>query len=83
MKSKTILIIEKMEYARKMRDEWLKAEQAIIVGGQEYTIGSRRLRRADLDMIAARVKYWENEMAKLENGTTASIRVQRIVPRDV
>lgn len=37
---------------------YLKAEEAILIGGQSYTIGNRTLTRADLDDI-------QDEIARL------------------
>lgn len=59
---------------------WLDAEKAVATG-QSYKIGGRSLTRADLKDIADRIKFWRNEIAKLESGTQGA-RVFRAVPRD-
>jgi hypothetical protein len=40
-----------------------RAIQAICVGGQEYTIGTRRLRRADLEQLRKMRKDLKDELA--------------------
>jgi len=66
--------------AREMLQDWIQAERAVMTG-QEYRIGSRMLRRADLDMIAERVKYWKGEIDRLEGNPR--IRTQQIIPRNL
>ena len=68
------------EMAREMLQLWLDAERAVTTG-KSYTIGTRSLTRANLSDIAERIKYWRNELAKLESGRRG-IRVVRVVPRD-
>lgn len=58
-----------LEYLEALR----KARLAIVSGAQEYSVGSRSLKRADLAFIAG-------EIARLEG--TQSIRVRRIIPTD-
>ena len=61
--------------------EWLDAETA-IAGGQEYEIGSRRLRRADLEYVRESITYWDTKCTKLgRSGGTGNIRVQLVVPK--
>ena len=70
-----------IDIAQKMVWEWIEAERAVM-NGQEYRIeGSRSLKRADLDMIGRRIKYWKDELAQLEN--PHRIRVRQIIPRDL
>ena len=69
-----------LETARTMLKGWLAAEQAVM-SGQEYKMGTQMLRRADLDMIAQRVKYWSAEVAKYEGRPRN--RVQQVIPRDL
>ena len=59
---------------------WLEAERAVATG-QSYKIGSRSLTRANLSEIAERIKFWRNEVEKLESGRRGT-RVMRIVPMD-
>lgn len=61
--------------------EWLDAETAVS-GGQEYEIGSRRLKRADLEFIRESITYWNTQCIKLgRSGGTGNIRVQLAVPK--
>ena len=49
------------------------------------TIGSRSLTKADLSEIGERIKYWTNEVSRLENieARGGRNRVFRVVPRDL
>lgn len=49
------------------------------------TIGSRSLTKADLSEIGERIKYWTNEVSRLENIEARGGRncVFRVVPRDL
>lgn len=69
-----------IDEARANLQMWLEAEKAVATG-QSYQIGTRKLTRASLSDIAERIKYWRNEIDKLESGRTGS-RVLRAVPRD-
>lgn len=70
-----------LDEARANLKMWLDAERA-VASGQSYKIGTRSLTRASLSDIAARIKYWRNEIDKLENGRRGA-RVMRAVPRDL
>ena len=67
-----------IDEARANLKMWLDAERA-VASGQSYEIGTRSLTRASLSDIAARIKYWRNEIDKLENGRKGA-RVMRAVP---
>ena len=67
-----------IDTAREMLDGWIAAEQAVMTG-QEYRMGTRSLKRADLGMIAQRIKYWTDEIDRLQG--RSRIRVQQVVPR--
>lgn len=69
-----------IDEARANLQMWLEAERAVSTG-QSYRVGTRQLTRASLSDIAERIKYWRNEIDKLENGRTGA-RVMRAVPRD-
>lgn len=60
---------------------WMQAELAVTTG-QNYTIGTRILTRANLKEIAGRVEFWRGEVERLENGRTRK-KVFRLVPRDI
>lgn len=68
-----------IEEARESLRTWLEAERAVATGA-EYTIGTRRLKRADLAEIASRINFWRAEIAALES--RRGVRVWRGVPRD-
>lgn len=70
-----------IDEARENLKMWLEAEKAVATG-QSYKIGTRSLTRANLSDIAARIKYWRNELEQLESGTRG-MRVMRAVPRDL
>ena len=77
--SATITKEQELHNAREMLKGWMQAEVAVMTG-QDYSIGSRRLRRADLKDIAQRIKYWKAEVDRLEG--RSRIRVQQVIPRD-
>jgi len=66
--------------ARNMMQGWIEAEQAVMTG-QEYWMGTRRLRRADLREIGRRIEYWKGEVDALEGNPR--IRIKQIIPRDL
>ena len=67
-----------LQCARSMLLDWTEAERAVMAG-QEYRIGTRSLRRADLPHIAERIRFWMGEIKRLEGRPTS--RVQQAVPR--
>ena len=71
---------EHIRTAREMYLLWIEAEKAAMTG-QEYRIGSRFLRRADLGEIRRSIKYWKDELASLEG--VSRIKVRQIIPRDM
>ena len=70
---------EELHNANEMLKGWMLAEMAVM-SGQDYSIGSRRLRRADLREIGQRIKFWQSEVDRLEG--RSRIRVQQVIPRD-
>ena len=76
---------EMLERHKKRLEMYYAAEEAILGGAQEYQIGSRNLKRADLAEIRKMITALENRVAELEsvldgNGRRRCIRV---IPRDV
>lgn len=64
--------------------QYRACETAILSGAQEYFLGSRRIKRADLLEIADMIKYLEKEIA-VEQAKAAGgsrNRVIGIIPRD-
>jgi len=51
-----------------------KALTAILDGAQEYKIGGRTVRRADLIVIQQRIDYLRGQIAEESYGTTAFAR---------
>lgn len=70
------------EMAKEMLQLWIDAERTVAIKGKSYTIGSRSLTSADLPEIVERIKFWRNELEKLESGYGSGARVFRAVPRD-
>ena len=63
---------------------WLNAELA-VTAAQSYTIGTRSLSKANLGEIREQIKFWQNEIARLENveKSKGRNRAYRFVPRDL
>jgi hypothetical protein len=56
-------------------DAYLAAELAVL-GGQEYEIAGRKLKRADLREIRAGIDQWNRRVQSMSPG-----RSRRVVPR--
>lgn len=54
---------------------YLTAEEAVL-SGQEYVIGTRRLRRADLEQIREGIKYWDDKAKELAASAQRRPRVR-------
>lgn len=74
----------RLKIAQKHLEAWLAAELEITTH-QSYTIGSRSLTKANLSEIREQIKFWSNEVAKLENieKRKGRNRIMRVVPRDL
>lgn len=59
--------------------EYYKAEKAVTTG-QEYSIGNRSLKRADLSEINDMIIKLNSQLSAARRG--GKIRMQRVVPRD-
>ena len=59
-------------------DDYMAAELAVL-GGQQYEIAGRMLRRADLRSIREGIQYWSAQVSELT--TKAARRSRAIVPR--
>jgi len=57
-----------LEEAQRRLQLYLDAEEAILVGNQEYSIADRTFKRADLGIIRERIQFWANEVERLEAG---------------
>ena len=71
---------EKLKRAERRLGLYYEAEEAILTG-QEYTIGTRRLRRADLKEVQSMIKQLENEVGSLQG--SGKNRALRGIPLDI
>ncbi len=71
---------EALDRARRRLELYYKAEEAILTG-QEYTIGSKKLRRADLSDVQAMISKLEKDVKALNSG--GKNRAVRAVPLDI
>jgi hypothetical protein len=60
-----------------MREGWIKAEIALMTS-QEYRMGTRMLRRADLSEIRKSVEYWDRQINQLTG--RSGIRIKQVQP---
>lgn len=74
------VLSENLERAKRRLELYYKAEEAVLLG-QEYTIGSKKLRRADLADIQSMITKLEKEVRTLENG--GKNRAVRAIPLDI
>lgn len=75
---------DRLQKAKDRLNAYYEAELAVL-SGQEYRIGSRNLRRADLQEIRSAINELEKLVQQLEdqvNSNTAN-RVRRVVLRDI
>jgi hypothetical protein len=66
--------------AQAQLDAYLVAETAVL-GGQEYVIAGRRLRRADLAMIQAGITLWDRRVKELRSRAAGRGRSLTLRPR--
>ena len=72
---------ERMERYKKRHSMYYEAEEAVLLN-QEYTIGSRSLKRADLSTIRAAIKDLEGQIELLESSGGKN-KAFRLLPRDI
>lgn len=74
----------RLEKAKERLNAYYEAELAVLTG-QEYRIGTRTLKRADLQEIRKAISDLEKLVAQLEavESGKGPRRVIRIVPRDL
>lgn len=71
------------EQAEAKLQTWLEAEEK-IASGQGYSIGDRRLTRADLYTVRGEIEYWNNKVKELEAAEQSGRnRMYRFVIRDI
>jgi hypothetical protein len=68
-----------LQIAQQRLTQYLDAEAAVL-GGQEYRIADRSLKRADLAEIRKGIDYWSEKVENLSIGTASGSR-RCIVPR--
>ncbi len=68
-----------LQIAQQRLTQYLDAEAAVL-GGQEYRIADRSLKRADLAEIRKGIEYWSDKVENLSIGTASGSR-RCIVPR--
>lgn len=75
----------RLETLKSRLQQYLDCEAAILSGAQEYSIGSRRLTRADLSEIGKMIRYLESEIAIEEAriNRKGRNRVVGVIPRDI
>lgn len=72
---------ERVERYRERLKIYYEAEEAVLLN-QEYTIGTKSLKRADLSTIRAAIKDLEGQIETLEaNG--GKNKAFRLLPRDI
>ncbi len=72
---------ERLERYKKRLAMYYEAEEAILLN-QEYTIGSRSLKRADLKAVQEEIKNLESQIALLESNGGRN-KAGRFIPRDL
>lgn len=71
---------ERLERYKTRLQMYYEAEEAVLLN-QEYTIGTKNLKRADLGTIRAAIKDLETQVELLENG--GKNKAGRFIPRDI
>jgi hypothetical protein len=72
-----------LQQAQAQLDAWMAASAAVATG-QEYSIGTRKLRRADAAEIRQQILFWEKRVVSLSAAPRSGPRGMRIsygVPR--
>lgn len=68
-----------LQIAQQRLTQYLDAEAAVL-GGQEYRIADRSLKRADLAEIRKGIEYWSDKIDNASIGSASGSR-RSIVPR--
>lgn len=71
----------RLERYKERLSMYYKAEEAVLLN-QEYKIGTRSLKRADLASIQNAIKDLEHQVASLESGNGKN-KAGRFLPRDL
>lgn len=71
---------ERLDLLKNRLKNYYEAEEAILLN-QEYVIGTKSLKRADLATVRAAIKDISAEIERLESG--GKNKAMRFVPRDI
>lgn len=71
----------RLERYKKRLGMYYEAEEAVLLN-QEYTIGTKSLKRADLSTIRAAIKDLEKQIETLETNGGKN-KAGRFIPRDI
>ena len=72
---------ERLERYKKRLEMYYRAEEAVLLN-QEYTIGTKSLKRADLSTIRTAIKDLEGQITSLEI-MDGKNKAGRVIPRDI
>lgn len=72
---------KRLERYKKRLKMYYEAEEAVLLN-QEYTIGTKSLKRADLSTIRAAIKDLESQIETLETNGGKN-KAGRFIPRDI
>ena len=72
---------KRLERYKKRLEMYYEAEEAVLLN-QEYTIGTKSLKRADLSTIRAAIKDLEKQVESLESAGGKN-KAGRFIPRDL
>ena len=75
----------RLETLQQRYEEYVKAEDTVLNGGQEYKIGTRQFKRGDLKIISETIAYLEKEIANEQSKQLGKGRnkVIGVIPRDL
>lgn len=74
MASVDFSIMTAKQKARYMINEYMQAEIAVLGSAQSYSMSGKTLTRANLADIRAGRKYWENQLAILNNKSARKVK---------
>jgi hypothetical protein len=74
----------RLDTLRTRLEQYIECESTILGGAQEYSIGSRRMTRANLKEISDMIRYLEREVANEESKAAGKGRNRTfgVIPRD-
>ena len=72
---------KRLERYKKRLEMYYEAEEAVLLN-QEYTIGTKSLKRADLSTIRAAIKDLEKQVESLDTAGGKN-KAGRFIPRDL